>query len=68
MAEIDTVNSKKRAYSKLQFTRDEEEQIITFVKQNSELYDPKNVKFKDKAHKDKLWNDLAGLFDDTKSG
>lgn len=69
MAETETdKTSKKRVYSKLQFAREEEEKIITFVKLNPELYDPKNSKFKDKAHKEKLWNDLAVSFNDNKSG
>lgn len=59
---------KKQAYSKLPFTPDDEEKIISFVKENPELYDPKHLKFKDKSHKDKLWNDLGESFGDTKSG
>lgn len=58
-------NIKKRAYNKLDFTQDEEEKIISFVKINPELYDPKNSNFKNKIHKEKLWNDLAITMDKT---
>lgn len=58
----------KRPYVKLTFTREEEERIIDFVKQNAELYDPKNPKYKDTGHKAKLWNDLAETFENSRSG
>lgn len=51
--------SQKRAYNKLSFSSEDEETIINFVKEHAELYDPKNKKFKNKGHKDKLWSDLA---------
>lgn len=55
--------AQKRTYVRLNFTQDEEEKIISFVKLHPELYDPKNENFKNKAHKDKLWNDLGKTFD-----
>lgn len=54
--------SQKRVYSKLSFSLEDEEKIINFVKEHAELYDPKNGQFKNKGHKDKLWNDLAITF------
>lgn len=61
-------NSEKRAYSKLQFTPDEEEKIISFVKNNPELYDPKNPNYKIKAHRDKLWSELGNTLNNKKTG
>lgn len=61
-------NNQKRAYTKLSFSPDDEEKIITFVKENPELYDLKNANFKNKNHKDKLWNDFAKTLDNNISG
>lgn len=64
----DKADGKKRNYSKLHFTHDDEEKIITFVKQYPELYDPKNSNFKNKAHKDILWSDLGKTLDNIRTG
>lgn len=64
----DKANDKKRNYSRMHFTQDDEEKIITFVKQNPELYDPKNSNFKNKAHKDILWSDLGKTLDNNRTG
>lgn len=56
----------KRNYTKLEFSPEEEVQIIDFVKQNPLLYDPKNVNYKNKAMRDKTWNDLGNILE--KSG
>lgn len=59
--------SEKRVYKKLDFTQDEESQIIDFVKQNPLLYDPRNADYKNKIMRDKLWNDLAEKMEKTGS-
>lgn len=64
----DKVNHQKRTYARLQFTKDEEENIITFVKEHPEIFDPKHENFKNKSHKDKLWNDFGEALEDPKSG
>lgn len=58
----------KRAFTKLAFTSDEEEKIISFVKNNPELYDPKNANYKNRSHRDKLWNELGETLDSRKTG
>lgn len=60
--------SQKRVYTKLAFSLEDEEKIINFVKENAELYDPKNGEFKNKSHKDKLWNDFAKTLENDTSG
>lgn len=51
--------SAKRVYTRLEFTREEEEQIISFVKLHPELYNLKHSDYKNKIKKDQLWNDLG---------
>lgn len=65
---MDATVNHKRAYTKLQFTPDEEEKIISFVKMNPELYDPKNANYKNRSHRDKLWNELGETLDSKKTG
>lgn len=60
--------NQKRAYTKLSFSQEDEEKIINFVKNNAELYDPKNINFKNKSHKDKLWSDFAKTLNNDTSG
>lgn len=50
---------EKRNYKKLEFSLEEEGQIIDFVKQNPSIYNPKDSEYKDRAKRDKLWNDLG---------
>lgn len=49
----------KRPYVKISLSLDEEERMISFVKQHPEIYDPKNADYKNKAHKDMIWSDFA---------
>lgn len=51
--------AEKRHYTKLEFTAEEETQIIDFVKDNPVLYNPKNADYKNKVMKDQLWEDLG---------
>lgn len=57
---------EKRNYQKLDFTQDDETQIIDFVKQHSILFNPKDKDYKNKAKRDIVWNELGTLLD--KSG
>lgn len=59
---------QKRVYTKLPFSSEDEEKIINFVRENAELYDPKNGEFKNKGHKDKLWSDFANTLENDSSG
>lgn len=61
-------SKERRVYAKLVFTHDDEEKIISFVKLNPELYNPKHANYKNKEHKDRLWNDLAKSLENSKSG
>lgn len=51
--------ASKSSYTRLEFTKEEEEQIIDFVKQNPLLYDLRNPNYKNRTSRDKLWNDIA---------
>lgn len=59
---------QKRVYTKLSFSTEDEENIINFVKEHAELYDPKNKDFKNKGHKDKLWSDFANTLENDTTG
>lgn len=61
-------SKEKRVYSKMAFTHDDEEKIISFVKLNPELYNPKHANYKNKEHKDRLWNNFAISLENSKSG
>lgn len=50
---------EKRNYIKLDFTLEEEDQIIDFVKQHPLMYNPKEPGYKEREKKDRLWNDLG---------
>lgn len=49
----------RRAYTRLDFTLAQEEQIIDFVKLNPVLYNPKNDMYKNKMYRDRIWADLG---------
>lgn len=40
----------KRTYNRLDFTLEDEEQLIDLVKSNQALYDPKNPHYKNKMY------------------
>lgn len=64
MAEQNDQNvNLKRNYNRLDFSKDQEEKIISFVKQHPELYNPKHSEYKNKIRRDQLWNDLAKTMD-----
>lgn len=49
----------KRNYNKLEFSDDDEMEIIDFVKQHPLLFNPKDREYKNRAMRDKLWNELG---------
>lgn len=56
----------KRSYTRLEFTIEQEEQLIEFVKENPALYDPKDTQYKNKNFRDRLWNEFGNKIE--KSG
>lgn len=49
----------KRTYTRLEFTLEEEEKLIDFVKSNSALYNPKDSNYKNKMYRDRQWEKIA---------
>lgn len=49
----------KRTYQRLEFSDETENEIIDFVKQHQELYNPKDKNYKNKIHRDGLWNEIG---------
>lgn len=60
------IAATKRTYKKLDFSFEEEEQLIEFVKDNPALYDPKDIQYKNKNYRDRLYNDFGATIE--KSG
>lgn len=54
--------AEKRNYNKLEFSDDDDTQIIDFVKQHPLLYNPKDREYKNRTMREKLWNDLGEKF------
>lgn len=52
----------KRAYKRLEFSEEAELQLINYVKQHPELYNPSNKLYKDR---DALWNELGEMLQKT---
>lgn len=50
---------KKREYRRIQFSSEDEEALIEFVKTNQELYDPKHELYKNRDRKTQLWQKIA---------
>lgn len=57
----------KRTYNRLEFSEEEESQIINFVKQHEELFNPKHAMYKNKPRRDTLWNEIAQTIQKTSS-
>lgn len=51
--------SIKRTYTRLDFSAEQEEQIIEFVKTNPVLINPKDPNFKNKMYRDRMWNEFG---------
>lgn len=58
--------STKRTYVRLDFTQEQEEQLIDFVKTNPVMYNPKDANYKNKMYRDRLWAEFGEKID--KSG
>lgn len=57
--ESEKVITAKRAYTRLEFTTDQEEILIDFMKSNPPLYNPKDALYKNKSYRDRLWDDIG---------
>lgn len=64
--EVEKVTTAKRTYTRLEFTSDQEERLIDFVKSNSPLYNPKDALYKNKSYRDRLWDEIGNQLE--KSG
>lgn len=53
------VITAKRAYTRLEFTTDQEERLIDFVKSDPPMYNPKDALYKNKSYRDRLWDDIG---------
>lgn len=60
-----TKPSTKRSYTRLDFSVEQEEQLIDFVKSNPPLYNPKDALYKNKMYRDRLWEDIGSILDKT---
>lgn len=49
----------KRSYTRLEFTLEQEETLIDFVKSNAPLFNPKDAHYKNKMYRDRLWADVG---------
>lgn len=58
-------NDKKRSYTRLEFSAQDQETIINFVKEHRILYDPKHEDYKNKFKRDQLWNKLGTSIEKT---
>lgn len=56
----------KRTYVRLDFTQEQEEQLIDFVKTNPVMYNPRDANYKNKMYRDRLWAEFGEKID--KSG
>lgn len=55
----------KRAHTRLEFTRTQEEEIIDYVKLNPALYNPNVPLYKNKMYRDRLWEELGAKWNKT---
>lgn len=46
----------KRTYTRLDFSLEDEERLIEYVKSNHALYNPKDSNYKNKTYRDRLWD------------
>lgn len=55
----------KRAYTRLDFSVEQEEQLIEYVKEHPALYNPKNSLYKNKTYRDRLLAEFGVQIDKT---
>lgn len=51
--------TQKRNYTRLDFTLEQEEDLIEFVRENPALYNPKEAQYKNRNYRDRLWNEYG---------
>lgn len=49
----------KRQYVRLEFSSEDEEKLIEYVRENPVLYNVKHPKYKMKQYRDRLWNEFG---------
>lgn len=59
MANRTETTTTKRTYTRLDFSLDQEEELIDFVKINPALYNPKEPFYKNKMYRDRLWAEFG---------
>lgn len=57
--------ASKRTYTRLDFTLEQEEKLIEYVKTNPALYNPKEALYKNKTYRDRLWEDFGSSIEKT---
>lgn len=55
----------KRTYTRLEFTLEQEEELIDYVKLHPALYNPKEQMCKNKMYRDRLWEELGTRWNKT---
>jgi len=55
----DSRKTRKRIYTKIDFSLEDEEALIDFVKLNESLFNPQNDLYKNRNHRDRLWQEIA---------
>lgn len=56
----------KRNYTRLEFSLENEEQLIEFVKENPALFNPSHEHYKNKTYRNRLWEEFGATIE--KSG
>lgn len=56
------MEAAKRSYTRLDFSIEQEEKLIEFVKQNPALFDPSNELYKNRTYRNRLWVELGITF------
>lgn len=54
-----SMTKSKLNYQRTNFSLEDEETLIEFVKTNAELYDPKHKLYANRIRKSQLWQDVA---------
>lgn len=52
-------SEKKRCYTRLEFSLEQEEGLIEFVRANPALYNPKDLFYKNKNYRDRKWSEFG---------
>lgn len=55
----------KRTYTRLEFTLEQEEELIDYVKLHPALYNPEEQMYKNKMYRDRLWEELGTKWNKT---